>query len=1225
MQPAYLLALDAGGSGGRCLIADAETGELVRAFRPWSLKPAPGTGGAGTDIDLPLVWERLCAAAREAMELAGAKPSQVVGVGATSIRHATVVLDKNGAPLLSASNRDSRAIIEAMEMQENNPGEIYKRTGHWPSPLCAAARLQWLANNNPDGWKQAAVVIALSDWITYRLCGKIATDVSQACGTLLLDVHTRDWAPEFAELFKVPANILPPLRVSGERIGELTKEAAEALGLRTGTPVAVGGGDTQCGILGMGAVGSGQAGAVVGTTAPVQLVTDHPYIDQQERVWTGCHVVPGLWVVESNAGTMGDNLDWLARIVFADSSQPAARFLAEAGLSEPGAKGILSTLGTDVMNVRALQLPTGNLTLSYMSTGSDPQCRPHLARGVVEGMAYALRANLDQASETVGSSPNAMCLTGRISRSAVFVRILADVLGIPVEVGPTGESTALGAAICAGAAGGLFGDLAEGSRRFAGRLRTVHPDEERSRTYAGAYEGWKKLRAAQADANRVAVDLILPSVLHAMAEGATEAETTFRPRVLITADMDKEALDQLRDFADVEYASFRQTLQILSGPALVKALAGIQVFVTEVDVVDAKVLAKLPDLRVIATCRGDAVNVDPPACEAYGIPVLNAPGRNADAVADLAVAFMVMLARKLPVASAFLRQPDVEAGDMGRMGQAFTTLQGRELWRKTVGLVGMGAVGRAVTKRLLPFGTRVLVHDPYLPAEAVLREGAEPASLEEVIEQSDFVSLHAAVTDETTGMIGATEFGRMKEGSFLINTARAALIDEEALVAALQSGHVGGAAMDVFAVEPPGADHPLFACENVIATPHSGGNTVEVGAHQGQIIAADLRRLVRGETPHHVLNRKVLDKFDWTKPRPEPDREALDRLASKAAPAVTDLQRDQAAQEAQEPQAAATASPAASAGPLEVDPEIRDRMDRILRNFVDLLKGDDSLREFSADQDVTLFFTLPDLDLRFYFRLRNGEVSGDMGAPEVPAEVALKLRAEVLDGMFTGKVNPMQAATTGGLSFQGDTLKAMTLQYIQEDLSRLYMEAREKVGDPGDLASLARPAGAARTVTPAGPGDIRSELIEVVNELYQSGLITATGGNVSARSLNKGDEIWITRVSSSKETCDRRFWSQLTSTESLSIPPRRRLPANVSCTAQSSKCAAKPPPSSTHMHLTPRFWRTLAYHSCPSPPRPPSSATSRVSPSSCRAPRNSPRRSRKRSGTGGQYFCKITG
>jgi autoinducer 2 (AI-2) kinase len=505
-------------------------------------------------------------------------------------------------------------------------------------------------------------------------------------------------------------------------------------------------------------------------------------------------------------------------------------------------------------------------------------------------MAFAVRANLEQIRATAGRGASALRLGGGLSRSRFFAELVASVLGEPLERTAEPESTALGAALCAGVAAGTFESLAAGVRALPAPTR-VEPDASAARAYAELYPRWREWRATRAPGDALAQG----HALRALAEtrGArAQGGAAPRPRILASAELDAEALASLRELGEVEYASYRQAKRVLVGEKLVEALAGFQVFVTELDLVDAKSLLALPELRVVAACRGEAVNVDAEAAARLGIPVLHAPGRNADAVADLTLAFLLALARKLPDATTYLRDPAMKAGDLGAMARGFAAFRGRELWRKTVGLVGLGAVGRKVAERLLPFGVELLAFDPGLAPEAVIRAGAEPVGLDELLARSDFVSLHAPVTDASRGLLGAAALARMKPGACLVNTARAALVDEAALAATLVSGQLAGAALDVFGVEPPGADHPLLAAPNVIATPHVGGNTAEIGAHQGRIVSDDLARLLRGEPPRHVVRREALDGFAWSAPRRAPDAATREWLLARPAPSFTDLQRD---------------------------------------------------------------------------------------------------------------------------------------------------------------------------------------------------------------------------------------------------------------------------------------------------------------------------------------------
>ena len=320
------------------------------------------------------------------------------------------------------------------------------------------------------------------------------------------------------------------------------------------------------------------------------------------------------------------------------------------------------------------------------------------------------------------------------------------------------------------------------------------------------------------------------------------------PRTLVTAPLRGPGLDKLRKIADVVYDPWidQTPLRMYDGEKLAERARqeDARVLVVEADSVKGPVV-ELP-LLAVASTRGDPNNVDIPACTAAGIPVLNAPGRNADAVAELAVALIFAVNRHLLQADT-----DVRAGETYRNGTIpYQRFRAWEINGQTAGLVGLGAVGRALWWRLEGLGARVIAYDPYNPEAK--------HSLDDLLGESDIISMHAPVTPETTGMIGPAQFALMKEGAMFINTARAHLHDTDALVEALRSGKLMGAGLDHFVGERLPTDHPLTTLDNVVLTPHIGGATWDTESRQAGMIADDLERLLRGERPHHIMNPEVL-------------------------------------------------------------------------------------------------------------------------------------------------------------------------------------------------------------------------------------------------------------------------------------------------------------------------------------------------------------------------------
>lgn len=321
-----------------------------------------------------------------------------------------------------------------------------------------------------------------------------------------------------------------------------------------------------------------------------------------------------------------------------------------------------------------------------------------------------------------------------------------------------------------------------------------------------------------------------------------------RLRALVTAPLRGPGFDKLCQLVDVVYDPWIELrpLRIYTAEQLAERAAAerADVLVVEGDSVTGPVF-DLP-LRAVASTRGDPNNVDVDAATAARIPVLHTPARNADAVAEMAVALLFAATRHVLTADA-----DVRAGEVFRDGTLpYQRFRAWEIAGLTAGLVGLGAVARALRWRLEGLGMNVIAYDPYTDEAR--------HSLDELLAEADVVSLHAPVTDETAGMIGAEQFAAMRDGVVFLNTARAQLHDTDALVEALRRGKVAAAGLDHFVGEWLPPDHPLTAMANVVLTPHIGGATWNTEARQAQMVADDLEALLSGRRPAHIVNPEVL-------------------------------------------------------------------------------------------------------------------------------------------------------------------------------------------------------------------------------------------------------------------------------------------------------------------------------------------------------------------------------
>ena len=490
----YIAVIDAGTSSVRCFVFDRRARIVAARSCPWPYATMPDAPEFAREFDVPLLWRGVSHLLADALQESGAAPGQVAAVTATSQRQGVVFLDALGREIYAGPNRDLRAVFEGGAIDDQMRERVYRTTGHTPSFLLAPAKLRWFQLHRQEAYDRISSVLTLADWLVFRLSGEVASEPSLAAETGLLDVRRRRWCSDLQKDLGLIENGHVPLVNAATMVGRVTKGVAGETGLPAGTPVVVSGADTQCGLLGMGVMEDRQAGIVAGWSAPVQMATVRPVQPPQPRTWTGCHVTPNRWVLESNAGDVGNSYRWLADTLLEDEEDVFTQMEVLADGVPAGSEGTLAFLGPSRMDMDNLGLRQGGFLFPVPMTATAIS-RGHMVRSALEAVAYAVKANLQQAECITGESARTVSVGGGMTHTAAWVKILADSLAREVTISAVPQVSAFGAYLCAATALGEYASLEEAAESAARVLRTVEPEPLASAEHQEHFERWTEASA----------------------------------------------------------------------------------------------------------------------------------------------------------------------------------------------------------------------------------------------------------------------------------------------------------------------------------------------------------------------------------------------------------------------------------------------------------------------------------------------------------------------------------------------------------------------------------------------------------------------------------------------------------------------------------------------------------------------------------------------------------
>ncbi|MBI1293605.1 xylulokinase [bacterium] len=485
----YVIGIDSSTTATKALLID-ETGAIVAVAATEYEYATPHPLWSEQDPDL--WWHGTVQSIRSVLAASGIDPADVVGVGLTGQMHGLVLLDEAGQVLRpSILWNDQRTAAQCDEIRARlGKDRLIAVTGNDALTGFTAPKILWVAQNEPEIYARARHILLPKDYVRFQLTGDYATDKAGAAGTILFDLAERDWSPAVLDALDIPADWLPPTHEGPAITGHINAAAAEATGLRAGTPVMAGGGDQAAGAVGTGAVSEGVVSLALGTSGVVFATTDKPFIEPEGRLHAFCHSVPQKWHLMGVMLSAAGSLRW-----YRDTLAPGTSYddlLAPAVDITAGSEGLLF-----------LPYLTGERT-----PHPDPLARgafvgltvrhtkAHMTRAVLEGVAFGLRDSFELMRNAGLGQIEQVRVAGGGARSPIWRQILADVFNTELVTVNTSEGAAYGAALLAAVGAGIWPDVESACAATIQITGSTRPQPEQVAIYEAAYQRYGALYPA---------------------------------------------------------------------------------------------------------------------------------------------------------------------------------------------------------------------------------------------------------------------------------------------------------------------------------------------------------------------------------------------------------------------------------------------------------------------------------------------------------------------------------------------------------------------------------------------------------------------------------------------------------------------------------------------------------------------------------------------------------